>query len=158
VGAERNETLRFTDSYYEADQGVLKQTADVTNYCAAQDCTVEELNVTGRRVGVQAITTSEFWAADNLKATTITIYPDVAQVLQALQAGTVDIVIMDLPAAQGVASGNPAFTVEGTIQTNELYAFATARLDPKGIITKLNSALSGVRADGTYDRIIAKYF
>src|SRR3989304_7079506 len=101
VGAERNEPLRFTDSYYEADQGVLKQTADVTNYCAAQDCTVEELNVTGRRVGVQAITTSEFWAADNLKATTITIYPDVAQVLQALQAGTVDIVIMDLPAAPG---------------------------------------------------------
>jgi len=158
VGEERNKTLKFTDPYYEADQGVLKRASDTTNYCAATDCTVEELNKTNLKVGVQAITTSEYWAADQLKNVELTTYPDVAQVLQALQAGTVDIVIIDLPAAQGISAANPAFAVEGTIQTDELYAFATAKDDPKALIPKLNSALASVKADGTYQRLLDKYF
>ena len=162
TGAQRNTSLDFTNSYYEADQAVLKRTADSTNYCAAADCTVTELNSTTLLVGAQEITTSEFWIEDNLPAVVdnshLRLYPSVTQVLQALSAGTVDIVVIDKPAAEGISAGNPSFTVEGVIQTNELYAFAVANNDPEGLIPKLNSALATIFADGTYQRLLDKYF
>lgn len=174
ITAERNRTLDFTDSYYEADQAVLKRANDATSYCAAAACTTDELNQTDLIVGVQEITTSEFWVCDNLPAVAdcdedppgpgptgdnLLTYPGVTQVLQALTAGTVDIVIMDKPAVEGLVEGNPtAYALEATIETNELYGFYTAEGDPRQLIPALNSALAQVRADGTYDALITKYF
>jgi len=154
--------MDFSNPYYEADQGVLKRTSDTTNYCQATDCTVAELNLGSLRVGVQEITTSQFWAEDNLPAVVaadnLVVLGTVADVLLALQNDVVDIVIMDLPAAQGVAAGNPSFTVEGTIQTNELYGFAVANNDPLGLVLIINAQLQAIRADGTYDDLIDKWF
>lgn len=162
VGAERNNSLDFTNSYYEGDQAVLKLASDATNYCAAPDCTVAELNSTTLVIGAQEITTSEFWVEDNLPAVVdsnnLKLYPSVTQVLQALSAGTVDVVVIDKPAAEGISAGNPAYAVEGVIQTDELYAFAVANNDPEGLIPKLNSALATIRSDGTYQSLLDKYF
>ena len=168
VGQARNESMKFTNPYYEADQGVLKKKGDLTNYCAAADCTQQELNRTDLIIGVQKSTTSEYYVLDNLPAVGsydnpdtdhLITFPKVPQVLQALQAGTVDIVIIDKPAADGIAAANPNdYEVDGTIQTNELYGFAVAKADPKGLIPKLNAALAEVRRDGTYQRIFDKWF
>ena len=162
AGAERNKSLDFTNSYYEGDQAILKNTADTASYCAATDCTVDELNRTDLVVGAQEITTSEFWVEDNLPAvvdsSNLKLYPSVTLVLQALTAGTVDIVVIDKPAAEGISAGNPSFAVGGVIQTNELYAFAVANTDPEGLVPKLNSALASIRADGTYQQLLDKYF
>lgn len=172
IRADRNETLDFTDWYYESDQAVMKRTSDTTSYCAASECTVDDLNLTDLIIGVQTPTTSEFWVCDNLPAVAdcystpeaaaadnLLTYPGVTQVLQALTAGTVDIVIMDKPAVEGFVEGNPStYALVGTIETNELYGFYTADGDPQGLIPRLNSALTQVRGDGTYDDLIAKYF
>ena len=162
IRADRNASLDFTNTYYESDQGVLKLATNTANYCAAADCTVTELNKTNLVIGVQEITTSEFWVEDNLPAVVdsknLKLFPGVTQVLQALTAGSVDIVVIDKPAADGIAAGNSAFTVEGTIQTNELYGFAVANKDPKGLVPKLNAQLAAVKADGTYAALLDKYF
>src|SRR5207249_694607 len=67
VGAERNKSMDFSNSYYLSNQGILKRANDNTAYCAAAVCTVAELNTTTLIIGAQAITTSEFWVEDNLK-------------------------------------------------------------------------------------------
>ena len=159
TGAARNNTLDFTDPYYEADQGVLKRASDATQYCAnANDCLASELNQAGLRVGVQDITTSLYWALDNLPDVTLVTLPSVSDVLLALSSGNIDIVIIDRPAADGIAAANPAFDVEGTIQTNELYGFAVPNNDPKNVVEKLNAALAAMRTDGTYDDLVDKWF
>lgn len=168
IRADRNDSLDFTNPYYESDQAILKLASDTTSYCAAAACTVEELNRTDLIIGAQKVTTSEYWVCDNLPAVAdcygsgaetdnLKTYEQVPQVLQALTAGAVDIVVMDEPAAEGFAQ-NPAYVVEATIETNELYGFYTANNDPQGLIPKLNSALAQVKSDGTYDALIAKYF
>jgi len=124
---------------------------------------VNELNRADLKVGVQEITTSQFWAEENLPAVVgannLVVLATVEDVLVALQQGVVDIVIIDLPAANGIAQRNPTlYTVEGTIQTNELYGFAVANNDPKGIVPIINAQLDAIRADGTYDRLIEKWF
>ncbi|OGS45611.1 MAG: hypothetical protein A3K66_07875 [Euryarchaeota archaeon RBG_16_67_27] len=159
TGTLRNQTLDFTDPYYEADQGVLKLTADATDYCpTANDCTATDLNDAAYTVAVQDITTSLYWAEAELPDVTLVVLPSVSQVLQALSAGNVDFVVIDHPAAVGIAGANPAFTVEGTIQTDELYGFAVPNNDPKNIVEKLNTALAAIRTDGTYDTLVAKWF
>ena len=162
TGATRNASLSFSNPYFLSNQGILKNAGDSTPYCAAANCTVAELNSTSLIIGVQAITTSQFWVQDNLPAVTgashLKIYPDVTQVLQNLQNHVVDIVVIDKPAAVGIASRNAAFVVGGTIVTNELYGFAVAKGDPLGLVPKINAQLAAMKQDGTYNTILNKWF
>ena len=163
TGAERNKTLAFSEPYFLSNQGVLKRASDTRSFCAnPSDCTATELNRTDLKIAVQAITTSEFWVEDNLPAVVdsahLSIFPDVSQVLQALSSSSVDIVVIDKPAADGIAAGNPVFSAVGTILTNELYSFAVAHGDPLQLLQKINSQLAAMRADGTFQRILDKWF
>jgi len=160
AGATRNQSMKFTDSYYLSNQGVLARTNDATAYCGSDAiCTPQELDVTGRHVAVQDLTTSLYWAQDNLPNVTLGIYGSVTQVLQALSSGSADIVIIDKPAADGIAGANPTtFKVDGTIPTNELYAFAVPKADPLRLVPRLNSALAQTKSDGTYLALLNKYF
>jgi polar amino acid transport system substrate-binding protein len=162
TGAQRNASMHFTNPYYVSNQGVLKRASDATNYCAATTvCDASDLNKTGLRIAAQLLTTSEYWVEGNAPAATLALYGSVTQVLQALSSGSADIVVIDKPAADGIARANPAFKVQGTILTNELYGFAVPRSpvdDPKGLIPKLNAALAAMKADGTYNALLTKYF
>jgi len=163
VGAQRNNSMDFSNSYYLSNQGILKQANDNTAYCAAAICTVQELNSTTLIIGAQAITTSEFWVEDNLPAVVdsshLELRPTVEDVLLLLSQGVVDIVVIDLPAAQGIAAANPsAYAVGGTILTNELYGFAVANGDPLGLLPIINAQLAAMKADGTYNTILNKWF
>src|SRR5205809_7213815 len=163
VGAERNNSMDFSNPYYLSNQGILKRTSDNTAYCAAAVCTVAELNTTTLVVGAQAITTSEFWVEDNLKnvvsSNHLELRPTVEDVLLLLSQRVVDIVVIDLPAAQGIAAANPtAYAVGGEILTNELYGFAVANGDPLGLVPIINAQLAAMKSDGTYQTILNKWF
>jgi len=163
VGAERNKSMDFSNSYYLSNQGILKRTNDNKAYCAAAVCTVQELNTSTLIIGAQAITTSEFWVEDNLKnvmdAKHLELRPTVEDVLLLLSQGAVDIVVIDLPAAQGIAAKNPsAYAVGGEILTNELYGFAVANGDPLGLVPIINAQLAAMKTDGTYQTILNKWF
>jgi len=85
--------------------------------------------------------------------------PTVEDVLLLLSQGVVNIVVIDLPAAQGIAAANPtAYAVGGEILTNELYAFAVANGDPLGLVPVINAQLAAMKADGTYNTILNKWF
>ena len=163
TGAQRNNSMDFSNPYYLSNQGILKRTNDNTAYCAAAVCTVAELNKTTLVVGAQAITTSEFWVEDNLKnvvsSNHLELRPTVEDVLLLLSQRVVDIVVIDLPAAQGIAAKNPsAYTVGGEIMTNELYGFAVANGDPSGLLPIINAQLAAMKSDGTYQTILNKWF
>jgi len=163
TGAQRNNSMDFSNPYYLSNQGILKRTSDNTAYCAAAVCTVAELNKTTLVVGAQAITTSEFWVEDNLKnvvsSNHLELRPTVEDVLLLLSQRVVDIVVIDLPAAQGIAAKNPsAYTVGGEIMTNELYGFAVANGDPSGLLPIINAQLAAMKSDGTYQTILNKWF
>ena len=162
-GAERNKSMDFSNPYYLSNQGILKRANDNRAYCAAAVCTVAELNTTTLKIGAQAITTSEFWVEDNLKnvvnAKHLELRPTVDDTLLLLSQSVVDIVVIDLPAAQGIAAANPnAYAVGGKILTNELYGFAVANGDPLGLVPIINAQLAQMKSDGTYTTILNKWF
>ncbi len=163
VGTERNKSMDFSNPYYVSNQGILKRANDNTAYCAAVICTVADLNSTTLTIGAQAITTSEFWVEDNLPAVTannhLQLRPTVEDTLLLLSQSVVDIVVIDLPAAQGIAAASPSsYAVGGEILTNELYGFAVANGDPLGLVPVINAQLAAMKADGTYQTILNKWF
>ena len=159
TGAGRNASMKFTNPYYLSNQGVLKRASDTHQYCGGDNvCTSTELNLTGLRIAVQDLTTSLYWAQEFATNATLAVYGSVTQVLQALSSSSADIVIIDKPAADGIAAANPTFKVQGTILTNELYGFAVPKADPLGLIPRLNAALATLKSDGTYATILNKYF
>src|SRR5207245_11671988 len=53
VGAQRNNSMDFSNPYYVSNQGILKRANDNTASCAAAICTVADLNTTTLTIGAQ---------------------------------------------------------------------------------------------------------
>lgn len=156
-GIERNASFDFSDSYYEADQGVLVKTGSTAVVCAAAECTVDEL--ANHTVAVQTLTTSYWWIIGSLVDTAKTPesmvhdYGSVSTVIQELLNGAVEWVLVDKPVAQQLVTQNSNLKLAGTIETNELYAFAVANGDPQHLLTKINAALAAMKQDGKFQEI-----
>jgi len=157
VGALRNASFDFSNSYYEADQAVMIKSGTTTVQCATATCTPSEL--ANHTVAVQRLTSSYWWVQGELVDTAMTpasmvsAFGDLNSVITELINGNVEWVLVDKPIAQRFTATNPQLVIEGTIETNELYAYAVADGDPQNLIPKINSALALMRTDGTFQRI-----
>ncbi len=156
-GAVRNQTMSFSDPYYNANQALLVKSSS-TMTCASNICT--NVSLIGLTVGLQTGTTSEGWATDNLNSsTTIQQFTTVDTEIAALEAGSIDAVIIDSAPAAAIAAGSGnALKVAGTIITNELYSFAVGHNDPEHLLPIINTVLSQAVQDGTYQKLVTKWF
>ncbi|OGS51294.1 MAG: hypothetical protein A3K65_02725 [Euryarchaeota archaeon RBG_16_68_12] len=160
-GQQRNDSFDFSSTYYESDQAVLIKTGTTAVNCAAAECTADEL--ANHTVAVQTLTSSYWWVKGNLvdsaktPASMVKDFGDVGLVIQELLNGGVEWVLVDKPIAQNFARTNSQLQVEGTIETNELYAFAVANNDPMQLLPKINGAIASMKADGTFTTISNKW-
>ena len=170
-GAAREAAFDFSDTYYEADQAVLIKAGSTAVDCAAAECTAAEL--ANHTVAVQTLTSSYWWVLGNLVDTAMTPetmvsdFGDVNSVVQELTNDRVQWVLVDKPIAEKLVQGNSQLEIAGTIETDELYAFAVADGDPGAdgdkattgdrLLPKINSALAAMKADGTFDQIADKW-
>lgn len=160
-GATRNESMSFSTSYYAANQAALVKTGFWLT-CSNNVCTADNLkNLT---VGLQSGTTSEDWVNTFLKplmsnpSSQIKTYTTVDTEVAALQAGTLDAVIIDVGPAKSIAatSGN-TMRVAGQIITGELYSFAVEKGDPNGFLPIINSVINQSKTNGTYQLLLTKW-
>lgn len=161
IKADRNKSMTFSDSYYNANQGVLVQSSSQLS-CPGSICGVNELKTL--IVGVQLGTTSQIWANQYLKPNmtnpdNLKVFERVDTEIAALKQGALDAVILDLdPANSFAAAPGSGLKVAGSIITNEQYGFAVPLGDPDKILPAINRVLSRIRTDGTYNTLIAKWF
>lgn len=157
ITANRSKSMSFSNSYYDANQGVLVKSSS-TLACAASGCTVNDLK--SLIVAVQSGTTSDAWATEFLipNGTTVQRFTAVDTEIAALTAGSVNLVIIDLPIAKSYAAGSAgSLKVAGQIPTGEHYGFAVAYGDPEGILPVINSVISTIKANGVYDQLRAEW-
>lgn len=163
TGAQRNTTMSFSVPYYDANQAVVVKSTSTLTCAAGTTCVANDLKTL--TVGVQTGTTSESWVDDNLasimpnNATQIKRFTTVDLEVAALNAGSLDAVIIDQGPATAIASGSSgALKVLGTIITGELYGFAVAHGDPEGLLPIINNVITQSKANGTYQTLITKWF
>lgn len=150
VDEERKQSVDFSDPYYDALQYVIVP-ADSDIKTAA--------DLENKTIGTQLGTTGDFKVQDDIPGATSQQYNKAVDAVNDLINGRVDAVIIDKNPAlvfaekfegQVVALDGADFDFE-----TEYYAIAL----PKGsqLLEKVNSALADLKADGTFDALVAQY-
>jgi polar amino acid transport system substrate-binding protein len=149
---ERRKVLDFSEPYFDATQALAVLTGKP--YKALAD-------FAGKRVGVQAATTGEDYVNAQVKAQKLDVkvvsYRDLAAMQQALTTNQIDGAVNDLPVWNEYIRANPGKIVVATgFNTGEQYGFGIKKGNA-ALLKVVNDAISGARADGTYDKIYATW-
>jgi ABC-type amino acid transport substrate-binding protein len=152
ITPERAQVVDFSIPYYNANQSLtanVKKTPDVKN--------VDDLK-SGDVVGVQAGTTGEMWAKDNLVPEGIQLkeYTEAPTAFTDLEAGNIVGVINDEPSSRSEVETRPDLEVVQPIVTKEQYGFALRKQNP-ALEKAVNDALRELFKDGTYAELFKKY-
>lgn len=151
VTEERQQSVDFSDAYYEAVQYVILP--EGSEIATAQD-------LEGKTIGVQLGTTGDFIATDDIADTTVQQYNKGVDAVNDLINGRVDCVIVDK---------NPALVFESRFEGKvvavdgaqfgfepEEYAIAIPKGDT-ALADQINTALEEIKADGTFDELVKTY-
>jgi polar amino acid transport system substrate-binding protein len=148
ITAGRENTVDFSDPYYEAQQALLvPEDSDIAS--------VDDLS--GAIVGAQDGTTGETYANDETDASEVRGFPEGPNAISALATGQVDAVIIDQPVAADAVEKQGGMEIVEEIATNELYGFAVAP-DNDALREAMNSALTTLKEDGTIESLYEQYF
>lgn len=151
ISAEREQEIDFSEPYFDSNQSITMKAG--SKYAAPAD-------LAGKKVGVQAGTTGDEWAAENLKPAGAEVVPlkGTTDVIAALEAGNVDAMVIDLPvAAELTKDSTRGFEMVAQIPTGEQYGFGISKDNPE-LKKAVDEALANLREDGTYDEIFTKWF
>jgi len=151
ITPERQEAVGFTDPYY----------SNKLRYVAPKDSKVDPANLKGKSVGAQRATVSAIYLEDNLKDDVqIKLYDTQENAYLDLESGRTDVVLADmLPTYEWLQKGaGERFQFIGEpVNINDSIGIAV-RKDDTELLKRLNDALAAIVADGTYEKINAKYF
>ncbi|MFC7201763.1 basic amino acid ABC transporter substrate-binding protein [Halospeciosus flavus] len=151
---KREQTIDFTNPYYNADQAILVREDGSFSPSKLSD-------LSGHKVGSQSGTTGENIAKELIKEGTLkesnyNSYDSYVFAVQDLQNGNIDAVILDVPVAQTFADQRPV-EIAFTHETGERYGFGIRNGDDD-LQSALNEGLAAVRDSGRYEEIRNKWF
>ena len=147
VTPERAKNALFSDPYYSAAQRmIVAKGSPIRN----------KFQLTGRRVGVQLGTTGDTLAA-KLTGVKVSQFPTAPSVLTELNAGRVDVAILDDAPAARYLTGFPRLELLPGSLSEESYAIALRKTD-RQLLDKVNKVIAAMKQDGRYDNLIRKHF
>lgn len=147
---ERKKEVDMSDPYVDSNQSLVakKGSAD----------TKETLNDSSKKVAVQAGTTGEEWAQENLSKATIVPLDDIISAMAGVQTGSYDALVTDLPvAAYQIKNSFSELQVLEPIPTGEQYGIAVSKDNPE-LLAAVNKALAEMESDGTMASIKTTWF
>lgn len=151
VTEKRLESVDFTSSYANGIQSVIvKEDSPIT--------TVDDLFAEGStyKAGVQLGTTGDSYASGDLGADRVVQYANANEAVLALAGGSVDCVIIDNEPAKALVAENEGLKILETSYADEDYAICVKKGNTE-LLEALNKAIDELTADGTIDKIVAKY-
>ena len=147
VNEERLKSVNFSTSYAKGVQVVIvKEGSDIKS--------VDD--VAGKKIGVQTSTTGDIYATDDFGEENVTKFDNGAVAVQALLGDKVDCVIIDNEPAKSYVAANEGLKILDTEYVEEDYAICFNKNNTE-LEEKVNKALEELIADGTVDKIVAKY-
>lgn len=153
IDDERKEKVDFSDAYINAGLALA---------VGANNNTIKsESDLSGKKVAVQIGTTGAKKAQELKDAgiiKEIVTLNTVDLVMMELINGGVDAVINDLPVTKAyMGQQKGKIKIVGEPLNSESYGFAIKKGNAE-LLEKINKGLENVIKDGTYDKIVAKYF
>ena len=154
VTEERKQTVDFTDRYYRTPLAVVGPKD------AGDDVSPEAMK--GKVIGAQSATTQAIYAEEKYApaGAEVKLYPTQDEVNLDLASGRLDAMIGDkFVVAEWVKKdGADCCKLLGDAPDTTTDTAIAVRKDDPELKAMINKAIADIRADGTYDRIVAKYF
>ena len=155
INEERQETIAFSDPYWESDQAILVREGGDFQPSGWED-------FEGVRVGAQEGTTGADQVQSNLVEPGIIAEGDYSSygsyvfAVEDLENENIDAVVVDNPVAETFAA-NRDVTIAFVEETGEEFGFGL-RQGESELQSALNDGLATVRDDGTYEEITNTWF
>ncbi len=144
----RMQLVDFSRPYLKVDQSV----------CTREGSPVQGIeDLRGLRIGVMAGTTGEETAMNIPGTGELVRYPNIRDAFQDLEYGNVDAVINDYPTNLFLSKMRKGLKVTILIPTEERYGLAV-RKGNVSLLDAVNWALKSIMEDGTYDRLLRRWF
>ena len=153
---ERKKEIDFTDPYLDSNLGIaVKKDLGISGN---EEAIVGALNNADMTVAVQAGTTGEAWARENLPNATIVPLASVTVCMTGVSTGQYQAFCADLPVIGYQCT--ISFTdceIALEIPTGEQYGIVVSKDNP-GLTAAINQALADMNADGTMGTLKNKWF
>ena len=153
VTPERAQQVAFTDPYF----------SNALVFLAKKDSRFDPSNssdIDSHSIAAQRSTISSQWLEKAYPKADIKLYDTLSNAFLDLGSGRVDAMISDkLPAIEWLSSPSGSnYVLKGDeIDINDNFAIAV-RPNDEALQAKINTSLSNIKANGTYDKINQKYF
>ena len=151
ITEERKKAVAFTDPYY----------SNSLRFVAKKESDIDPNNLKGKTIGAQRATISGSYLEDNLKdVVDIKLYDTQENAYLDLGADRVDAVLADMLVNYEwlKSEEGQGFEFKGEpVDIDDKIGIAL-RKDDIELLNRFNEAIAAIRADGTYDKINAKYF
>lgn len=145
---ERKKTVSFTQPYYTASQVIIVKEGN--NSIKSFD------DLKGKKVAVMLGFTGDTIVSE-IEGVNVERFNAAYAGIMALQADKVEAVVLDSEPAKNYVKQNPGLVLAEADAEQEEYAIALRKND-KALLEKVEKALSELKANGTYDALIKKYF
>ena len=145
---ERKKTVSFTQPYYTASQVIIVKEGN--NSIKSFD------DLKGKKVAVMLGFTGDVVVSD-MEDVKVERFNAAYAGIMALQADKVEAVVLDSEPAKNYVKQNPGLVLAEADAEQEEYAIALRKND-KALLEKVEKALAEIKANGTYDALIKKYF
>ena len=150
VTPDRQKVVDFSDPYFDAGQSIMVKSSSKYH-------NVKELNTPKARVLAVQGSTSIDEIKDFAPKAKVVGLQDYATALTALKAGQGDALTTDNGILYGMAAGSKNLEVRGGNFTNEPYGVAMQKKNPK-LVKAVNKAIKDIKSDGTYAKMVQKWF
>jgi polar amino acid transport system substrate-binding protein len=153
ITEERSRVVDFTVPYFEVNQAITTRVEDESYQLA--DFTDSGSRLT---LGAQTGTTNAMTAEQLVGRDRLSLYDDFNQAIQALLNGDIDGVMIDDVTADDFVqqyAGQLTVAIRG-VESGEQLGFAVQKGDD--LVDALNAGIEAIKADGTLDMLITKWF
>ena len=148
ITPERKNVVHFSDSYYAG--GLVILTKKQNNIKSIKD-------LDGKKVSVQVGTKSVNYLTEHFPQIKRVEVEKNEEMFNLVKIGRADAAVTGKPAAKLYAQHNPDFVVLNEQITTEEYGVAVSKSQPE-TRDALNAALKKIQENGTYQKIVDKWF
>lgn len=153
VTEERKRVIGFSEPYYEVGQAVLLAKKHAVTVKSYKDLDREEMVIVSQEstTGAEAVKTM-------LPKAKLKLYDHQSNALQEVVQGRADAMVFDHPAILIAAKRHPEQTVALSEQFTKEPIGIGLRKDATELKRQIDEALKAIKADGTYQKLVDKYF
>ncbi len=147
VTEDRKQNVDFSETYAKASQVIIvTEKSEVKGFDDLKD----------KKVGVQTGTTGDIYVTGDLGDDHVERYAKGMEAVQALSQTKIDAVVIDGEPAKKYVSEVSGLKILDESYTDEEYAIAIRKGNTE-LLEAVNKAIAELKADGTLDKIVAKY-